>query len=108
MGAWNILSPSEDHRLPHLPAELREFRVYIVLWGPSETRRPENGDIRRGSYIYYWSGPSDDARLNGVAIAFCSRLQSSFAGVTSVDERMMVVKLTHTFGFIYFIAVYTT
>ena len=104
LGAWNVLTLSEDHRLPHLSAELRRLRVDIV--GLSETRRPGNGEISSEGYTYYWSGHSNGARLGGVAIGISSRLQSSVVGVTPVDERMMLVRLKHTLGFISLIAVY--
>ena len=104
VGAWNILSLSDDHRLPHLSAELRRLRVDIV--GLSETRRPGNGEISSGGYTYYWSGQSDGAHLRGVAIGISSRLQSSVVGVTPVDERILLLRLKHTLGFISLIAVY--
>ena len=104
VGAWNILSLSDDHRLPHLSDELRKLRVDIV--GLSETRRPGSGEISSGGYTYYWSGCSNGARLKGVTIGISSRLQSSVVGVTPVDERIMLVRLKHTLGFMSLIAVY--
>ena len=104
VGAWNVLSLSDDHRLPCLSDELRRLRVDIV--GLSEVRRPGSGEISRGGYTYYWSGRSDGARLGGVAVGISSRLQSSVVRVTPVDERIMLVRLRHTLGFISLIAVY--
>ena len=104
MGAWNILTLSDDHRLPHLSDELRRLRVDIV--GLSEARRPGSGEISSGGYTYYWSGRSDGARLGEVAIGISSRLQSSVVGVTPVDERVMVLRLKHTLGFMSLVAVY--
>ena len=104
VGAWNILTLSDDHRLPHLSDELRRLKVDIV--GLSETRRPASGEISSGGYTYYWSGRGDGLRLGGVAIAISDRLQSSVVGVTPVDERIMWVRLKHTLGFMSIIAVY--
>lgn len=104
VGAWNILTLSDDRRLPHLSDELRRLRVDIA--GLSETRRPDSGEISDGGYTYYWSGRSDGTRLGGVAIAIASRLQSSVVGVTPVDERIMWVRLKHTLGFMSVVAVY--
>ena len=72
VGAWNVLSLSDDHRLPCLSDELRKLRVDIV--GLSEVRRPGSGEISRGCYTYYWSGRSDGARRGGVAIGISSRM----------------------------------
>ena len=104
MGTWNILSLSDDHRLPCLSDELRRLRVDIV--GLSEVRRPGSGEVSSGGYTYYWSGRGDGAHLGGVAVGISSRLQPSVIGVTPVDERVMLVRLKHTLGFISLIAVY--
>ena len=87
MGSWNVLSLSEDHRLPHLSDELSRLRMDIV--GLSETRRPGSGEISSRGFIYYWCGMSNGARLKGVAIGVSSRLQSSVVEVIPVDERIM-------------------
>ena len=104
VGSWNVLSLSEDHRLPHLSAELGRLRVDIA--GLSETRRPGSGETSSGGYTYYWSGMSNGTRLRGVAVAISSRLQPSVVEVTPVDERIMRVRMKHTFGFISLVAVY--
>ena len=104
VGSWNILSLSEDQRLPFLSSELRRLRMDIV--GLSETRRPGNGEISSGGYTYYWSGMSNGTRLRGVAIGISSRLQPLVVEVTPVDERIMRVRLKHTMGFMSLIAVY--
>ncbi len=49
--------------------------------------------------VVYSSFQGDGFRLGGVAIAVSSRLQSSVAGVTPVDERIMLLRLKHTLGF---------
>ena len=104
MGSWNILSLSDDHRLPHLSDELSRMKVDIV--GLSETRRPGSGEISSKGYTYYWSGMSNDHRLRGVAIGISRRLQPSVVEVTPVDERIMRVRLKHTLGFMSLVAVY--
>ncbi|MEL6802745.1 MAG: reverse transcriptase domain-containing protein, partial [Bacteroidota bacterium] len=104
VGSWNVLSLSDDHRLPYLSSELRRLRVDIV--GLSETRRPGRGEISSGGYSYYWSGMEDGSRLRGVAVGISSRLQPFVVEVTPVDERMMRVRMKHTLGFISLIAVY--
>ena len=48
MGSWNILTLSEDHRLPHLSDEFSRLRMDIV--GLSETRRPGSGEISSRSF----------------------------------------------------------
>ena len=49
--SWNILSLSEDHRLPHLSDELSRLRMDIL--GFSEARRPESGEISSRGFTYY-------------------------------------------------------
>ena len=104
VGAWNVLSLSEDHRLPYLSGELRRLRVEVATL--SETRRPGSGEISSEGYTYFWSGHSNGARLRGVAVAVSSRLRSSVVGVTPVDERIMLLRMKHTLGFVSIIAVY--
>ncbi len=51
-------------------------------------------------HTYYWSGSGDGVLLFGVAVGISSRMPSSVIGVTYVDERILLVRLRHTFGFI--------
>ena len=104
VGTWNILSLSEDCRLPFLSAELSKLGVDVA--GLSEVRRPGSGEISSGGYTYYWSGMANGARLRGVAIAISDRLSSAVVEVTAVDERIMRVRMRHTLGFMSLIAVY--
>ncbi|KAG0723422.1 Transposon TX1 uncharacterized protein [Chionoecetes opilio] len=104
VGSWNVLSLSDDHRLPLLSGELSRLRVDIV--GLSETRRPGSGETSSGGYTYYWSGMSNGHRERGVAIGISSKLQPSVVEVTPVDERIMRVRLKHTLGFMILVAVY--
>ena len=46
MGSWNILSLSEDHRLPYLSDELSRLGVGDGIVGLSEMRKPGSGEIR--------------------------------------------------------------
>ncbi len=73
----------------------------------TEVRRPGNGETSSGGYTYYWSGRGDFAHLEGVAVRISSQLQSSVTGVTPVDERIILVRLKHTLGFMSLIAVYS-
>ncbi|KAG0730164.1 Craniofacial development protein 2 [Chionoecetes opilio] len=104
VGSWNVLSLSDDHRLPLLSGELSRLRVDIV--GLSETRRPGSGETSSGGYTYYWSGMSNGHRVRGVAIGVSSKLQPSVVEVTPVDERIMRVRMKHTLGFLSLVAVY--
>ena len=104
VGAWNVRSLRLDERLPLLSRELRQLGVEVVAL--SEVRRPGSGMISEGGYTYHWSGRSDGKHLQGVAIAISSRLQPSVVEVAPVDERIMVMRLKHSFGFVSLIAVY--
>ena len=54
MGSWNVLSLSDNQRLPHLSDELSRLRVDMV--GLSETRRP--GSARPVVRILLTTGPA--------------------------------------------------
>ena len=105
VGAWNIRSLSENFdRFPLLSRELSLLGVEVAAL--SEVRKPGSGSISEGGYTYHWSGRGDGALRDGVAIAISSRLQPSVVEVTPVDERIMVVRLKHSFGFMSLIAIY--
>ena len=87
MGFWNVLSLSEDHRLPHLSDKLSRLRMDMV--GLSETRKPGSGETNSKGYTYYCSGMSNGHHVMWVAIGVSSRLQPSVVEVTPVDERIM-------------------
>ena len=75
--------------------------------GSSETRRPGSGEIGSRGFTYHWSGMSKDACFKGVAIGLSSRLQPPVVVVIPVDERIMRLRLKHTWGFTSLAAVYT-
>ena len=50
---------------------------------------------------------SNGTRLKGVAIGVSSRLQPSVVNIIPVDERIMQLRLKHTWGFMYLVAVYS-
>ncbi|KAG0727553.1 Craniofacial development protein 2 [Chionoecetes opilio] len=104
VGSWNVLSLSNDRRLPLLSGELSRLRVDIV--GLSETRRPGSGETSSGGYTYYWSGMSNGHRDLEVSIGISSKLQPSVVEVTPVDERKIRVRMKHTLGFMSLLAVY--
>ena len=91
--SWNVLSLSEDHRLPHLLDELSRLRVDMV--GLSETRRPASGETSSKCFTSYWSNMSIGHHVKGLAIGISSRLQPSVVEVTPVDERIMRLRLKH-------------
>ena len=51
VGSWNVLSLSEDHRLPHSSDELSRLRVDMM--GLSETRRSGSGETSSKGFTYY-------------------------------------------------------
>ena len=62
VGTLNVLSLSDDNKLPILSEELRRLKVEIA--GLSEVRRPGSGEISSSGYTYYWPGCSNGARLS--------------------------------------------
>ena len=99
VGSWNVLSLSEDHRLPHLSDELSRLRVDMVgLSGSGETNSK--------GFTYYWSGMSNIHHVKRVAIGISSRLKTSVVEVTQVDERIMRLRLKHSLGFMSVVTVY--
>ena len=81
VGYWNVLSLSEDHRLPHLSDELR---------------RPGSRETSSKGFTYYWSGMSNGNHVKGVGIDVSSRLLPFVVEVTPVDERIMRLRLKHS------------
>ena len=104
VGAWNVRSLRQDERLPLLAKELSRLKVEVAAL--SEVRRPDSGVASEGGYTFYWSGRSDGHHLQGVAIAISSKLQPLVVEVAPVDERILVMRLKHSFGFMSLIAVY--
>lgn len=62
-------------------------------------KRPGSGEVSRGDYAYYWSAMANGTRLRGVTVAISSMLGLAVVEVTAADERIMRLKLNHTFGF---------
>ena len=104
VGTWNVRSLREDERLPLLSRELGRLGVDVA--SVSEVRRPGSGVASVGGYTYYWSGRADGHHWEGVAIAISNRLRPSVVEVAPVDERIMVMRLKHSFGFMSLVAVY--
>ena len=104
VGTWNVLTLSDDNRLPVLSAELSRLGVEVAAL--SEVRRPGSGSISEGGYTFYWSGSPGGERCRGVAVAVSTRLAASIVRVAAVDERIMVARLRHTLGFLSLVAVY--
>ena len=74
--------------------------------GLSETRRPGSGKTSSKTFTYFWSGMSNGHHVKGVAIGMSSRLLLSVVEVTPVDERIMLLRLKHSLGFMSVVAVY--
>ena len=83
VGSWNVLSFSEDHRLPHLSDELSRLRMDMV--GFSETRGLDSGENSSKGFTCYSSGMSNSHYAELVAIGISSRLQPSAVEITPVD-----------------------
>ena len=96
VGSWNVLSLSENHRLPYFSDELSKMRE--VMLGLTETRRPGSGESNKG-FTYYWSGMNNGYHVKGVPIGGSNRLQLSVVEVTPADERIMRLRLKHSLGF---------
>lgn len=45
-------------------------------------RKPGDGEISNGGYTYYWSGTTNGAHLQGLAVAIFSRLKVAVVEVT--------------------------
>ena len=101
VGAWNVMSLYEvcgkrtcqrDCHLPQLSAELRRLDVSVAaLLG---VRRPGSEWVSGGEYTYYWSGRTQD------------RLVPMISEVTTVNKRVMRLRLSHTLGVISLVSLY--
>ena len=74
----------------------------------SEVWRPDCGEIMVGGYTYYWSGRSDGAHAQGVAVAVSNKLTPMIIEVTPVNERIMRRRIHHSLGVISLISVYAS
>lgn len=62
--------------------------------------------ISMDGHTYYWLGWGKCHHLQGVAIGISSRRQPSVIEISSNDERIMALRLKHTRGFLFLVAVY--
>ena len=59
-----------------------------------------------GGYTYYWSGRSDGYHAQGVAVAVSNMLTPMIIEVTPVNERIMRLRIRHSFGVISLVSAY--
>ena len=85
MGAWNILSLSEDDHLSLLSSELKRLNISVAEL--SEVQRPDSSEIMAGAYTT--SGQSNGYHAQGVALAVSNKLTPMINEVTPVNERIM-------------------
>ena len=91
VGYWDILSLSDDHRLPYLLNELSRLRVDMV--GLSETRRLGSRQNNSKGFTYYWLGMSP---CQGGSPRYLQQTAAICVEVTLVDEHIMRLRLKHT------------
>ena len=93
--------PESLRGLTPLYDKLSKLRVDMV--GLSDTRRPGSGETSSKGFTYNWFGMSKDHHVKGVAkgvsSAVCCRGYS-------VDKRIMRLRLKHSMGFMFVVAVY--
>lgn len=78
MGSWNILSFSDDHRLPHLSDELGRLRVAIA--GLAEVRSLGNDETSSKGYTYYWFGMSNGSCLRRSSYSYLQQAATVDSG----------------------------
>ena len=104
VGVWNVLSQREDDHLSLLSTELKRLDISIAAL--SEVQRQDCSEIMAGGYTYYWSGRSDGYHSQGVAGAASNKLTPMIIEVTPVNERIMRLRIRHSFGVISLVSVY--
>ena len=104
VGTWNVLSLREDDHLSVLLFELQRLNIGIAAL--SEVRRTDSGEIMGGSCTYCWSGHSDGYHAQGVAVAVYSKLTPMIIEVTPVNERIMRLRIRHSFGAVSQVSLY--
>ena len=72
----------------------------------SEVQRPDSGEIMAGGYTYYWSGHSDGYHAQGVSVAVSNKPTPKIIEVTSVNERIMRLRIRHSLGVISLVSGY--
>ena len=75
-------------------------KLGIATAALSEMWFPGSGENSEAGYTYYYSGCNDGSQTEGMALAVTDRFLSSVTKFTPVDERIMLVGLKHTLGFI--------
>ena len=93
-----------DNHLSLLSSELKRLDIGIAAL--SEVWRPECSEIMAGGYTYYWSGRSDGYHSQGVAVTVSNKLPPMIIVVTSVNERIMRLRICHSLGVISLVFVY--
>lgn len=82
-------------------------RLNISICALQETRLPDEGSLREVSYTFFWKGKnSADAREHGVDFAVRNDILSAIETPRGVSERIMVLRLKGTYGFVTLIAAY--
>ena len=99
-----FLSQIEDDHQSLLSSELQRLNIGIAAL--FEVWRPDSGEIMAGGYTYYWSGHSDGYHAQGVAVAMSNKLIPMVIEVTPVNERIMILRISNSLGFIYLVSAY--
>ena len=94
VGAWKVLSLTEDDHLSLLSSELQCLEIGIAAL--SEVRRPESSEIMVDGYTYDWSDCSDGYHTQGFAVAVSNELTRMIIQVTLVNKRTMTLRICHS------------
>ena len=93
------------HRVCHLPVICGTESIGVSVAAVSEVRRPGSGWVSGGGFTFYLSGrPQRD--LEKVAVAVAYRLIPMVTEVTSGNERIMRLRISHTLCIISLVSVY--
>ena len=72
-----------------------------------EVRRPDCSENMAGGYTDHWYGHSDGYHAQGVAVVVSNKLTPMIIiEATPVNERIMTLKICHSFGVVSLVSVY--
>ena len=81
--------------------------VWTSVLQHTEVRRMDCGEIIACGYTYYWSGHSNGYHAQRVAVAASNKLTSMIIEVTPVNERIMRLRIHHSWVY-FFLPPYAT
>lgn len=118
-GTWNVrtmrtglpdisgCSPSAQDLRKTSVIDLELTRLNVSIAALQETRLPDEGSMCEQNYKFFWKGKAlNEHREYGVGFAVRNDLLSSIEGPRGISDRIMVLRLLTTCGYVTIISAY--